>query len=216
MADKGKAMTTMIARIFALFVVATSICGAPPSVQAGDAAGNYYVRGFGSQTCERYLKERKARSAAYVAFRTWANGYVTSYNQFAAGTYDAAANFSISTLAAMLANYCTTNKKSNFVSAVYAVTRELHKYRIETRSPEVAVSAGKRKTRVFVETIRRVQEFLKQQGLYSSRVDGKFGKGTSAAISAYQKKRKISVTGLPDGPTLIAIYQEISGSGKSR
>ena len=206
----------VITRMFALIFVISSICGASVSVKAGDAAGNYYVRGFGSQSCERYLKERKARSAAYVAFRTWANGYVTSYNQFAADTYDAAANFNISTLAAMLANYCRTNEKSNFVSAVFAVTRELHKYRIETRSPEVAVSVGKKKIRVFVETIRRVQQVLKQQGLYSGRVDGKFGKGTSGAISAYQKKRKLSVTGLPDGPTLIAIYQELSGSGKSR
>jgi len=204
----------VITRVLALFVIAVSICGAAPSVHAGDAAGNYYVRGFGSQSCARYLKERKARSAAYVAFRTWANGYVTSYNQFAADTYDAAANFDISAVAAMLANFCRTNQKSNFVSAVYAVTRELHKFRIEKRSPEVQVSAGKRKLRVFVETLRRIQEVLKQQGLYSGKVDGKFGKGTSAAISAYQKKRKLPNTGLPDGPTLIAIYREISAAGK--
>jgi hypothetical protein len=204
----------VIIRTLALFIVFSSICMGTSTVHAGDAAGNYYVRGFGSQSCARYLKERKAGSAAYVAFRTWANGYVTSYNQFAADTYDAAANFNISAVAAMLANFCRTNQKSNFVSAVYAVTRELHKFRIEKRSPEVQVSAGKRKLRVFVETIRRVQEFLKQQGLYSGGIDGKFGKGTSAAISAYQKKRKLSDTGLPDGPTLIAIYREISAVGK--
>lgn len=210
----------MITRILASFAVFTSICGAPLSVQSGDAAGNYYVRGFGSQPCVRYLKERKAGSAAYIAFRTWANGYMTSYNQFAADTYDAAGNFNISTVAAMLANYCRTNQKSNFVTAVYAVTRELHKFRIEKRSPEIQVSAGKRQLRVFVETIRRVQEVLKRQGLYSGGIDGKFGKGTSAAISAYQKKRKLPVTGLPDGPTLIAMYREINtagqGSGKRR
>jgi len=210
----------VITRVLALFIVGASICSAPPSVQAGDAAGNYYVRGFGSQSCVRYLKERKAGSAAYVAFRTWANGYITSYNQFAAETYDAAANVDISTVAGLLANYCRTNRKGNFVTAVYAVTRELHKFRIEKKSPEIQVSAGKIKFRVFVETIRRVQEVLKQQGLYSGGIDGKFGKGTSAAISAYQKKRKLPVTGLPDGRTLIAMYRQINtagrGSGKRR
>lgn len=206
----------VVTRTLALFIVFSSICIGSVPVYAGDTAGNYYVRGFGSQSCARYVKERKAGSAAYVAFRTWANGYVTSYNQFAAETYDAAANFNISTVAAMLANYCRTNQKSNFVTAVYAVTRELHKYRIEKQSPEVQVSAGKRKFRVFTETIRRVQEVLKRKGLYKGRVDGKFGKGTSAAISAYQKKQKLSSTGLPDGPTLIAIYREFSKAGQRR
>lgn len=204
----------MITRTLALFVVFLALWGGNAPVHAGDDSGNYYVRGFGSQSCARYLKERKARSAAYVAFRTWANGYVTSYNQFAAGTYDAAANFNIATLAGTFANYCRVNKKSNFVTAVYAVTRELHKYRIEKRSPEVQVSAGKRKTRVFAETIRRVQDILKRQGLYSGRIDGKFGKGTSAAISAYQKKRKLTRTGLPDGSTLITMYKEANVAGR--
>lgn len=176
--------------------------------RAGDDAGNYFVRGFGSQSCERFLKERKAGSPAYLVFRAWANGYVTTYSQFAAKTYDAAADFDIGTISAMLANYCRKQKKHNFATAAYAVTRELHKYRVEKQSPVVVIPAGKRKIRVFRETLRRVQAALKKQGLYNGRVDGKFGKSTSAAIGAYQKKKKLKTTGVPDGPTLLAIYQD--------
>jgi peptidoglycan hydrolase-like protein with peptidoglycan-binding domain len=49
---------------------------------------------------------------------------------------------------------------------------------------------------------------LKQQGIYKGEVDGKFGKGTASAIGAYQKKKKLPETGVPDRRTLLAIYQE--------
>lgn len=178
------------------------------AARAGDDAGNYYVRGFGSQSCERFLRERKAGSPAYLVFRAWANGYITTYSQFAAKTYDAAADFDIGVISALLANYCRKQKKHNFATAAYAVTRELQKYRIEKRSPVVVIPAGKKKIRVFEATLRRVQASLKRRGLYTGRTDGKFGKGTSAAITAYQKKKKLKPTGIPDGPTLLAIYKD--------
>jgi len=184
------------------------LMGAAGATKAGDKAGNYFVRGFGSQSCERFLKERKAGSPAYFMFRAWANGYITAYSQFGAQTYDAAADMEVDAVSALIANYCNTNKKSNFASAAYAVTRELHKYRIETQSPVVTIAAGKGEILVFEETIRRVQRTLKQQGIYKGAVDGKFGKSTSAAIGAYQKKKKLTETGLPDRRTLLAIYRE--------
>lgn len=175
---------------------------------AGDKDGNYYVRGFGSQSCERYLAERKGRTPAYLIFRTWANGYITAYSQFGAGTYDAAADFDLNGIGAMAANFCNSNKKSNFATAVYAVTRELHKYRIEKQSPTAQIKAGEGSIVVFEETIRRVQQTLKHQGIYKGAVDGKFGKGTATAIGVYQNKKKLPETGVPDRRTLLAIYQD--------
>jgi len=51
----------------------------------------------------------------------------------------------------------------------------------------------------------------------SGRIDGKFGKGTLAAISVYPKSRNYPLQFfLPDGLTLTAIFQEVNGSGLSR
>ena len=181
---------------------------APVSVQAGDKDGNYFVRGFGSQSCERYLADRKARTPAYLIFRTWANGYITAYSQFGASTYDAAADIDLDAVSAMTANYCASNKQDNFATAVYVVTRELHKFRIENKSPVARIKAGEGTILVFEETIRRIQQTLKHQGIYKGTIDGKFGKGTATAIGIYQKKKKLPETGLPDRRTLLAIYQD--------
>lgn len=195
-------------KALALLVFVAAVMMVASAASAGDKAGNYFVRGFGSQPCERYLAERKAGSPAYLFFREWANGYVTAYSQFGADTYDAAADFDLDAISGLLAAFCDRNKKINFASAAYAVTRELHKYRIEGQSPVANIEAGKGKIQVFEETVRRVQQTLKQQGIYKGAVDGKFGKGTATAISAYQKKKKLPDTGVPDRRTLLAIYQD--------
>lgn len=195
-------------KTLALLVFIAAVMMSASAASAGDKAGNYFVRGFGSQPCERYLAERKAASPAYLFFREWANGYITAYSQFGAETYDAAADFDLDAISGVVATFCDGNKKANFASAVYAVTRELHKYRIEGQSPVASIEAGKGKIQVFEETVRRVQQTLKQQGIYKGAVDGKFGKGTATAISTYQKKKKLPETGVPDRRTLLAIYQD--------
>ncbi len=198
----GNRSVSALAAFGIFFVVTAGTAG------AGDKAGNYFVRGFGSQSCERYLAERKGGTPAYFIFRAWANGYITAYSQFGAQTYDAAADFDIDAVSAMLANFCNANKKRNFATAAYAVTRELHKYRIEVQSPEARIKAGKGEIVVFEETIRRIQQTLKQQGIYKGAVDGKFGKATATAIGVYQNKKKLPETGVPDRRTLLAMYQE--------
>lgn len=195
-------------KTLALLVFIAAVMVSAGAASAADKAGNYFVRGFGSQPCERYLAERKAGSPAYLFFREWANGYITAYSQFGAETYDAAADFDLDAVSGLLQTFCNGNKTTNFATAAYAVTRELHKYRIVSQSPVASIEAGKGKIQVFEETVKRVQQTLKQQGMYKGEVDGKFGKGTAAAISAYQKKKKIPETGVPDRRTLLAIYQE--------
>jgi hypothetical protein len=207
---QGEAVTTRKSsrKALALLVFIVAVVISAGAASAADKTGNYFVRGFGSQPCERYLAERKANSPAYLFFREWANGYVTAYSQFGAETYDAAADFDLDAISGLLETFCNGNKKRNFATAVYAVTRELHKYRIVSQSPVASVDAGKGKIHVFEETVRRVQQTLKQQGIYKGEVDGKFGKGTASAIGAYQKKKKLPETGVPDRRTLLAIYQE--------
>jgi hypothetical protein len=51
------------------------------------------------------------------------------------------------------------------------------------------------------------QHKLAGLGLYSSKVDGRFGPGTSAALSKFQKIRGLPVTGQLDNPTIAALKQ---------
>ena len=52
--------------------------------------------------------------------------------------------------------------------------------------------------------IRKVQQNLKQAGLYKGRVDGVWGPQTGAAVRDYQQQHNINATGELDQPTLEA------------
>ena len=59
------------------------------------------------------------------------------------------------------------------------------------------------------EAVARFQRQLKQLGFYDGDCAGKFGKATVTAVKAYQKARKLEVTGKGDKATLMAMHKEI-------
>ena len=55
------------------------------------------------------------------------------------------------------------------------------------------------------ETVRRVQQKLKQWGYYSGAVDGVFGQGTYDAVIRFQKKNGLRADGVAGAATLAAM-----------
>ena len=55
------------------------------------------------------------------------------------------------------------------------------------------------------ETVRRVQQKLKQWGYYSGAVDGVFGQGTYDAVLRFQKKNGLRADGVAGAATLAAM-----------
>ena len=55
------------------------------------------------------------------------------------------------------------------------------------------------------ETVRRVQQKLKQWGYYSGTVDGVFGQGTYDAVIRFQKKNGLRADGVAGAATLAAM-----------
>jgi peptidoglycan hydrolase-like protein with peptidoglycan-binding domain len=56
--------------------------------------------------------------------------------------------------------------------------------------------------------IRTLQNALKRQGHDPGAIDGVMGRQTSAALKAYQKEQRLSVTGRPDAATLKALESQ--------
>lgn len=168
---------------------------------AADKNGDFYARGVGAQRCESYLAEKAKGSPAYYFYRSWINGYFSAYNQFSQDTYDVAPNATIEGLANSVEAVCRKYPKQQFWTAAFALAQALWKKRLTTKSEIVAATAGNRTVKLYRATMLQVQEALTGQGYKVGKPDGLFGAKTQEALAAYQKKRKLPVTGLPDPAT---------------
>ncbi len=56
------------------------------------------------------------------------------------------------------------------------------------------------------EAVKTLQTALKKLGYYTKTVDGAYGKGTAAAVQAYQKDRGMTATGIADSQTQLLLY----------
>ena len=60
------------------------------------------------------------------------------------------------------------------------------------------------------DNVRRLQQALTQLGYYSGTVDGSFGSGTKAAVSAFQQANSLTVDGIA-GSATIALLEKQTG-----
>ena len=63
--------------------------------------------------------------------------------------------------------------------------------------------------------VTRLQNALKELGMYSMKVDGIFGKGTRAAVMQYQRKNGLKVDGIAGPKTLGKLYADQGSSAKA-
>ena len=174
------------------------------SALAADSKGDFGVKGFGLQSCEAYVTARSDSGAAYFAYRSWLNGYLTAYNQLTPATYEIAGKANLESLTAWLAEYCQARPGVSFVLAASALAAVLDPSRLTERpagTPKAALSATDR------QTIQVIQQALKDKGYFKGTVDGVIGPQTRMAIEAFQRKEGLNVTGQPDIPTLSRLGQ---------
>lgn len=60
--------------------------------------------------------------------------------------------------------------------------------------------------------VKQIQTKLKDQGLYTGKIDGVFGKQTKASVVAFQKKKGLTADGVAGAKTLSALGVTSSGS----
>jgi len=117
---------------------------------------------------------------------------MTAFNQLQPRTYDIAGDMTVDDLGAWLVNYCNENTNQNVVNAASTLMGALRDQRLTMRPGGSAQDAD-----YDPQLVRDVQVALKEEGYYTSAVDGLFGPGTKEAIIAFQQDRELPVTGLP-------------------
>ena len=67
-------------------------------------------------------------------------------------------------------------------------------------------SAGSKTMTSLKNTVTALQSDLARKGYYSGKIDSSFGKGTQAAVKAYQKKNGLNQTGIAGASTMKKLY----------
>ena len=176
---------------------------ATASAHAADADGNYAIAGAGFQPCSAFMESYEAQDVNILAYRSWINGFVTGHNlSLLEDTYNVSPVYDLDEFTNVLVRICTANPDLVVAQATTALLNQIEPLRLATASDPVTLNQGDESVTVPAVFVERAQAALAELGYYQSGVDGVFGPGTAAAITAFQEAESLPTTGLPDAPTL--------------
>lgn len=187
--------------------LAAAVLLCAPHALAGDQKGQFAVKGAGAFDCATFTAEMAKGDHNAFMFGGWVYGYITAANQHSPETFDLAPWESLETLTGYLVGYCKANPKVSLAQAVFTLVHALTPGRLtESDTPE-QVARGEQRAIVYPSIVRRLQSYLRDQGLYAGDASGQFDKATSDAVVAHQKREKLTVTGIPDQATLHSMFR---------
>lgn len=181
--------------------------GADRPVQA--AVGDVYaLRGAGQLSCAQYLAAYEEEGRVLYMTAGWVDGYVTALNRLQNGVFEHLSWQETGLVLDLLRNHCTANPEDVLANAVHLFVQATASTRLTQSSEliEIPVPGGSGVIDIYRETIRRVQSMLAELGHYTSTVDGAYGPGTAAAITAFQAQHGLPENGLPDQRTLLVLF----------
>jgi hypothetical protein len=174
-------------------------------VQAHDKEGRFAVEGAGVTNCRHFVEQVEGQTKEVYAYAGWVEGYVTAVNAYQKETFDITPWQNTKLQILLLANYCKKKPDQSFVEAVRTMVQALHPRRLQERSDLVVARNGDKAIRVYEAVIRQLQQQLRKLGLYKGKVDGIYSDDVRKAVLAYQKREKLSPSGLPDASTLMRL-----------
>lgn len=167
-----------------------------------DEAGKFAMKGAGFLPCQVFVSEREKRSKTYYLIGGWIEGYVAAHNRYNEDTFDVLSFETLELLLSVMQKHCESHPNERLHSVLNAMLLKLTADRIKKESPKIEIGEGKRKTRLYRETIRRMQTELARRGLYKDAIDGRFTDATRSALIAFQSDIGFEKTGFPDQTTL--------------
>lgn len=178
------------------------------SVMAADKTGQYSIKGIGNTSCAQFISETQSNSQSVYLYVGWINGYLTAQNQHMLDNFDLTSWENIHTLGDYIKNYCKAKPKHSFYIATASMVDGLYKDRLRQASQILTIGEAEDRIVIYESTFRRVQKKLKELGLYSGAVDGKYGNNTANSIKLFQKKQGLVESGVPDQRTLHAFFRK--------
>lgn len=194
----------MIRRLLPL--VTAGLVAFAPLALAADEDGNFAVKGAGRLSCEQYLKIRAEKSRDYYITGGWIEGYVSGVNALQPKTYDATPWQTTELVLGLLARACEKNKEERITNLVNKYLSEVVNVRARTKTELLSVQSDGKGLLIYQEVLSMAQRRLEELGFEPGKTDGTPDARTLTALRAYQTKKGIKVTSLPDQLTLLNLF----------
>lgn len=112
---------------------AMTLCAAATSAMAADNDGAYWSQR--PESCREFRRVQRAdeRTPALMNIRGWIAGYITAYNRQTPDTYDILGVTNFEAAIQSIDSYCKAHPLDNLVTAMEALTEELHPKRHRTQ-----------------------------------------------------------------------------------
>lgn len=169
---------------------------------AADKDGLFSIRGAGLLTCQTFVHERAEASDAYVMIGGWLDGYVTAVNELSLETFDVVPYVSTELLTVLINRHCQDNPADLVFAVTNTLLARLFDDRLKTSSPYVDIRVDLDQTRLYKDTVWRIQSLLAAKGLLAAEATGEWSLATQDALAEYQKSVGLNGTGFPDQTTL--------------
>ncbi len=178
----------------------------PPALAgAADKDGRFALDGGGAVPCSQFLEAQKAKAPELALFAGWIDGYFSAVNQLRPETFDITPWQTAELLLMFVGNYCSDNPKDSFGLAVNKLGAALAADRLTVFSEGMVAGHKGAVVTVYEDIVRRAHKVLVSLKYLPAGSEPAFSAEMKAALEAFQKDKKIPVTGLPDQRTLFAL-----------
>lgn len=169
--------------------------------------GEFAVEGAGLAKCPAFLEARASRSDAYSRFIGYVEGYMTAANRYSPETFDLSPYQTGELFGMIIENHCKTNPDDQLYYIVQSLAAQLEGDRLVNRSSMMRIDGSETgPVAVYEEVVRRMQQRLTEEDLYSGEADGQFDEELQRSIENYQAAVGIQPSGLPDTLTLWILF----------
>jgi peptidoglycan hydrolase-like protein with peptidoglycan-binding domain len=181
-------------------------CALAAPVAAADSDGSFAIKGAGLQSCKAYLEAANKAPTDLHLYAGWIDGYVTALNQFQPDTFDILPWQNTQSALGLMQSVCAQlPEDTRFMDAFHQLNLRLKDQRLTKLSDATAFRTERGMAVIYKSVYQMMLDKL---------VDGDFlhvaqrgdDAAVSDALSAFQNASGLTVTGLPDQPTLFQMF----------
>jgi hypothetical protein len=177
------------------------------NIYAVDKNGKFAIKGVGNTSCEEFVAHTRNDRYQKFLYAGWINGYITAQNQHLKDNFDITSWENIETIGNYLVSHCEKHPKLSFFQAVTLLINEIYEDRIPEFKGANSIEKGADGGQIYAQTVARVQNSLKEKGLYDGKVNGKIDEVLISAVKAYKKEQGLVENGDLDQQVLFKLFR---------